>query len=72
MYVSSIFNVEYCSVADPGSGMGEKSRSGPLIWIRDEHPGSYFRESLETIFWLKILNFLRDPVTGIEKNSDPE
>jgi hypothetical protein len=29
---------------DPGSGMGIKSRSGYGIRIRDEHPGSYFRE----------------------------
>ncbi len=36
---------------DPGSGRGKKIK----IRIRDEHPGSYFRE-LKTIFWgLEIL-----------------
>jgi hypothetical protein len=33
--------------------MGKLSGSG----IRDEQPGSY-SESLETIFWVKILKFL--------------
>jgi hypothetical protein len=28
-----------------------------MIQIRDEQPGSYFPESLETIFWVKILKF---------------
>jgi aminoglycoside/choline kinase family phosphotransferase len=32
--------------------MGKKTK----IRIRDEHPGSYFRE-LKTIFWVKILEF---------------
>jgi hypothetical protein len=30
--------------ADPGSGMGKKSGSGYWIQMRDEPPGSYFRE----------------------------
>ncbi len=29
---------------EPESGMGKKLRSGYGIWIRDEHPGWYFRE----------------------------
>ncbi len=50
------------------------------IRIRDEHPRSYFRGSLETIFWVKILKFfdanpdplprsgnLFDPGSGKEK-----
>jgi hypothetical protein len=32
------------------------TRDGEKIRIRDEQPGSYF-ESLETIFWVKILKF---------------
>jgi hypothetical protein len=55
--------------------MGTKSRSRSGIWIRNEHPGSY-SESLETIFWVKILKFfdadldlgsgnLFDPRSGI-------
>ncbi len=38
--------IPYFSVADPdpGSGMSKKPRSGPGIRIRDEYPGSYFRE----------------------------
>jgi hypothetical protein len=44
--------------------MGKKNR----IRIRDEQPGSYFRE-LRIIFWVKILKF-----TDVDpgwKNSDP-
>ncbi len=62
---------------DPGSGMGEKSRSGSGMNILD-----HTSESLETIFWVKILKFfnadpgsgnLLDPGSGIRdgKNSDP-
>ncbi len=52
------------SVADPdagsgafltpvlGSGMGKKSRSGSAMFIPD-----HIIESLETIFWVKILKF---------------
>jgi hypothetical protein len=42
--------------------MGKKSRSGP--GIRDEHPGSYFRD-LEAIFWAKNTNSLRGSGSGI-------
>jgi hypothetical protein len=41
--------------------------------IRDEQPGSYFRE-LRDNFWVKILKFFdADPGSGIRdgKNSDP-
>jgi hypothetical protein len=37
---------------DPGSGMGKKSRSGSGMNIPD-----HISESLETIFWIKILKF---------------
>jgi hypothetical protein len=47
--------------------MGKKTK------IRDEHPGSYFRE-LKNNFWVKILEFF-DADAGIfltlDKNSDP-
>ncbi len=36
----------------PGSGMGKKSRSGSEIKVSD-----HIFESLETIFWVKILKF---------------
>ncbi len=66
---------------DLGSGMGKKIR----IRIRDEQPGSYFRE-LRNNFWVKTLKFfeadpdqgsrirnLFDPGSGIQdgKKSDP-
>ncbi len=63
---------------DPGSGMGKKSRSGSGMNIPD-----HISESLETIFWLKILKFCdADPDPGFRslwswirdprwKNSDP-
>jgi hypothetical protein len=49
-----------------------------MIRIQDEQPGSY-SESLEIIFWVKILKFFdADPGSKIEKirirdgkNSDP-
>jgi hypothetical protein len=51
--------------------MGKKSDSGPGLRIRDEQPGSY-SESLETIFWLKILEFFdADSGSPNGKNSDP-
>jgi hypothetical protein len=58
----------------PGSGMGEKSGSGSGM----NNPDHIF-ESLETIFWVKILKFFdADSVwkkfgSGIQggKNSDP-
>jgi hypothetical protein len=62
---------------DPGSGMGRKSRSGSEI--RDEHPGSYFRELRNKFFRLTICKFLvliriRDPElsgSGIQNHFDP-
>ncbi len=49
---------------NPGSGMGKKIR----IRIRDEQPGSYFRELRKIIFWVKIHKFFdADPGSGIEK-----
>jgi hypothetical protein len=66
VYLSSSHNpmVGSCGscVADPGSGaflipesgMGKISRSG----IRDEHPGSYFRE-LRNNFWVKNTSILK-------------
>ncbi len=56
-------------IPDPRSGMGKKSGSGSGIWIRDEQPGSYFRE-LGNLFWGKILQFFdADPGSGMEKFS---
>jgi hypothetical protein len=52
---------------DSGSGMGKKSRSG--IRIRDEQPGSCFRELKNQFFGLKYLNSLIRIRDG--KNSDP-
>jgi hypothetical protein len=61
--------------------MGKKSESGSGIRIRDEQPGSYFRELRNHFFGLNFLNYLmriRDPGwekfgSGIrdEKNSVP-
>jgi hypothetical protein len=61
---------------DPGSGMGKKSRSASELNIPD-----HISESLETIFWVKILKFFAadagiffdDPGSGIRngKNSNP-
>ncbi len=50
--------------------MDEKSGSGSGIRIRDEQPGSYFRELKKQFFWLKYLKslmWIRDPGW---KNSD--
>ncbi len=59
----------------PGSGMGKNSGSGSGIRIGMNNP-DHISESLETIFWVKILKFfdlVQDP--GYEKrdmkNSDP-
>ncbi len=41
----------------PGFGMGKKSRSGSGIQIRDEYPGSYFRE-IRNNFWVKYIAIL--------------
>ncbi len=48
---------------DPGSGMGKKSWSGSGIYSPD-----HISESLETVFWVKILKFFEaDPGSGMEK-----
>jgi hypothetical protein len=60
---------------DPGSEMVKKSRSGSGIRIRDEQPGSYFRELRNNFFNVKILKFFMrirdgknlDPGSGMEK-----
>jgi hypothetical protein len=51
----------------PGSGI----RDGKIIRIRirDEQPGSYFRELKKQYFGLKYLNFFMR--IRAEKNSDP-
>ncbi len=69
-----VFSFVLCNVADPdsgsgtfmspglGSGMGKKIR----IRVRDEQPGSYFRELRNNFLGLIYLNAL------MEKNSDPQ
>jgi hypothetical protein len=48
---------------DPGSGMGKKSGFGSGMSNPD-----HISESLETIFWVKILKFFdADPGSGLEK-----
>jgi hypothetical protein len=60
--------------------MGEKSRSGSGIRIRDDDPGSYFRKLRNNFLGLKYLNSLMririrypeislvlDPRSGMEK-----
>ncbi len=65
----------------PGSGIRDGYESGSGSGIRDEQPGSYFRE-LRNNFWgqnyLNSLMWIRDgknlyPVSGMEKirNRDP-
>jgi hypothetical protein len=61
-----------CLFLTPGSRIrdGEKAK----IRIRDEHPGSYFRELREQFFGLKILKFFYsdpDPGSGIFLTLDP-
>jgi hypothetical protein len=54
---------------NPGSGMGENLRSGSQINISD-----HVSESLETIFWVKILKIFDadpDPGSGIFLTLDP-
>jgi hypothetical protein len=56
---------DFNSVADPdpGSGMGKKSGAG----FGMNNPG-HISESLEAIFWVKILKFFdADPGFGMEK-----
>ncbi len=49
----------------PGSGMGKKIRSGSRFGMNNTDNIS---ESLETIFWVKILKFFdADPGSGMEK-----
>jgi hypothetical protein len=51
------------SPLDPGLGL-IKNR----IQIRNGQPESYFREPVETIFWVKILkSFDADPGSGMEQ-----
>jgi hypothetical protein len=47
--------------------MCKKSESG--IQIRDEHPGSYFRELRVKI--LKVFDVEKDPGSGIQNLFDP-
>jgi hypothetical protein len=52
----------------PGSGTGKKSRSGSGLNISDHNS-----ESLEPIFWVKILKFFdADPDPGSENPFDLE
>jgi hypothetical protein len=73
-FVSSLDShcmVTMTSVTDPnpGSGMGKKKIR---IWIRDEHPGSYFRRLEKQFFGLKYLNsFMRIWKFGIFLTLDP-
>jgi hypothetical protein len=47
-----VSNDDVCPVLPPWDpGFGKKSRSGSGFRIRDEHPGSFFRE-LRNIFWV--------------------
>ncbi len=70
---SGAFLTPESGIWNPGSGMGKKSRSGSTMNILD-----HISESLETIFWIKILKFfdadadpgsdnLFDPGSGMEK-----
>ncbi len=57
------------AISTPGSGMGNKSRSG--IGIREEHPGSYFRELRNNFMEILIcgsgIRNLFDLESGMEK-----
>jgi hypothetical protein len=49
----------------PGSGMGKNPDPGSASEMNNP---DHFLESLETIFWVKILKFLdADPGSGMEK-----
>jgi hypothetical protein len=51
--------------------MGKKLMGGSGILIRDEHPGSYFRE-LRNNFWVKRLKFFdADADPGFFLTLDP-
>ena len=52
---SDVCNIQHNSVADPVPGSGAFLTPGS--GIRDEHP-DHISESLETIFGLKMLQFL--------------
>ncbi len=65
--------VPFCPLY-PGSGMGKKSRSISGIRIRDEYPGSYFRELRNNFFGLIPYFFLRcvcGSGTGIRESFGP-
>jgi hypothetical protein len=53
--------------------MGKRSRTGFGIRIRDEHPGSYFRERINNFLDYILKLFDVDPGSGMEKirNRDP-
>jgi hypothetical protein len=70
-----------CGPLDPESGMGKKIRFPDPRWVKKSGSGSWMNnpdhisESLETIFWVKILKFFdADPGSGMEKIRirDPE
>jgi hypothetical protein len=68
--------IKNLSVADPDPVLFDSRIWDPgwvkiKISIRDEHPGSYFRE-LGNIFGLKILKFIdADPDPGVTESSRP-
>jgi hypothetical protein len=62
---SGAFLTTGSGLRDLGAGMGKKPRSGPGMIIPD-----HISESLETIFWVKILEFFdADSDPGSEKKS---
>jgi hypothetical protein len=76
-YLNSLIQIRDPGWKTFGSGMKKNSDPGSPgfgsgIRIRDEQPESYISKSLETIFWVKILQFFdSDSVSGMEKSSDP-
>jgi hypothetical protein len=70
------YPVEFCSVADPGSGAFFDPWIRNPGWVKKSGSGmnkpDHISESLETSFWVKILKFFyADPGSGKENNSDP-
>ncbi len=65
------------SVPDPGSstffdpGIKEENKSRSGIGILDKYVVVHFSESLETIFWVKILNFFVSSVLRNRRIRDP-